>query len=129
MEERLEVLIVDDEPLCIAQLKQQLAAFSAVHVAGELNSGKGYAEFLKTHRVDLIFLDIRIQEESGFSIAEFTKKNFPEKMIVFTTGFEDFAIQGYEYEPSIFWPSRSSFRGSKRRSTTPWSGKSIRHRQ
>lgn len=102
MEERLEVLIVDDEPLCIAQLKQQLAAFSTVHVAGELNSGKGYAEFLKTHAVDLVFLDIRIQEENGFSIAEFTKKNFQEKMIVFTTGFEDFAIQGYEYEPLDF---------------------------
>lgn len=102
MEERLEVLIIDDEPLCIAQLKQQIAAFSNVHVAGELNSSKGYAEFLKMHPVDLVFLDIRIQEENGFSIAEFTKKNFSEKMIVFTTGFEDFAIQGYEYEPLDF---------------------------
>lgn len=102
MTEPLNILILDDEQLCIDQLKQMLHAFDYVRVVGELNSGDGYMEALKTLPVDLVFLDIRIQEESGFSIAEFTKRNFPEKMIIFTTGFEDFAMQGYEYEPLDF---------------------------
>lgn len=98
----LNVLIVDDDQHCIDALCQMLQAFPYVHVAATSNSSDGYMELLQSQPIDLVFLDIRIQQESGFSIAAFTKRNFPDKMIVFTTGFENFAIEGYEYEPLDF---------------------------
>jgi DNA-binding LytR/AlgR family response regulator len=98
----LNVVIVDDDQACVDSLCQMLCAFPYVHVASTLNSSEGYMELLRSQPIDLVFLDIRIQEESGFTIAEFTKRNFPDKMIVFTTGFENFAIEGYEYEPLDF---------------------------
>ena len=92
----LNVVILDDEPLCINQLKRQLLAFDYVHIAGELQSSTGLMSLLQNTPVDLLFLDIKIDQESGFSIAECINTQFPEKMVVFTTGFEGFAVHGYE---------------------------------
>lgn len=102
MNDILNVVIIDDEPLCIDQLKQQLRGFDYVHVVGELHSSTGLMSLLRSVPVDLLFLDIKINQESGFSVAEYINTQFPEKMIVFTTGFEGFAIHGYEYEPLDF---------------------------
>lgn len=98
----LNAAIIDDEPLCIEQLKQMLQGFDYVHVTGELNSSAGLMNLLQTVPVDLLFLDIKIQQESGFTIAEYINRQFPEKMLVFTTGFEGLAVNGYEYEPLDF---------------------------
>lgn len=98
----LNVVIVDDEPICLDQLKRILHHFGYVQITGVLTSSAGLMELLRTTPVDLLFLDIKIQEESGFSIAEYVNRNYPEKMVIFTTGFEDFAINGYEYEPLDF---------------------------
>lgn len=102
MSDTLNVVIMDDEPLCINQLKQQLREFDYVHVVGELQNSVGLMSLLRSVPVDLLFLDIKINQESGFSIVEYINTQFPEKMIVFITGFEGFALHSYEYEPLDF---------------------------
>lgn len=102
MDERLNVAILDDDQFCIDQLRQLLEQFSYVHVTGEAVNGQAYAELLRSAPVDLVFLDIKIQDENGFSVAEYTKRVYPGVMIVFTTAFDDFAIQGYAYEALDF---------------------------
>lgn len=103
-QETINAIIVDDEPRCIEQLRQCLCAFPCVSIVGELTDGAGLMTTLENSNVDLVFLDIRIQEESGFTLSELIRREFPNKMIVFTTGFEDFAVQGYEHEPLDFLP-------------------------
>lgn len=102
MDGTLRAAIIDDEPLCIDQLKGLLLRFDCVRVTWELGSSAGLMDLLRASPVDLLFLDINIQQESGFAIAEYINRNFPEMMIVFTTGFEGFAVHGYAYEPLDF---------------------------
>lgn len=102
MKSKLNVLILDNEQICIDNLKRNLNAFDYVNVVGELIDSVDYVKFLQGNEVDLIFLDIELVGNNGFEIAEYTKKYFPDKMIIFLTGYENFAIKGYEYEPIDF---------------------------
>ena len=100
--QELNIALIDDDPFCIAELKHLLSGFSFVHIAGELTSAENFQSLLTDNSVDLLFLDICLKENTGFSVAAYLKKNFPDIMVVFVTGFENFAIDGYEYEPLDF---------------------------
>lgn len=102
MNEQLNVLIVDDDRFCINRLSQMLSQYQKINIVGELTDTSSYSEILKKVSPDLVFLDINLGMINGFSIAEFTRKYNPEIMIVFVTGFDDFALDGYEYEPLDF---------------------------
>ena len=102
MDQKLNVVILDDDPDCIRQLSGLLKQCGGVHISAELTDSDELAALLRSVPVDLIFLDIMMKGENGFSVAEYIKKHYPEKMIIFTTGFDDFALQGYDYSPLDF---------------------------
>lgn len=100
--QKLNIALIDDDSLCIAELKHLLSGFPFVHIAGESTGAENFQTLLEDNSVDLLFLDICLKESTGFSVAAYLKKHFPDVMVVFVTGFENFAIDGYEYEPLDF---------------------------
>ncbi|NMM64499.1 response regulator transcription factor [Clostridium sp. P21] len=102
MNPQLDVLLVDDEKICLDILKSNLNVFSYVNVVGEINNGEDVVGFLQKNRVDLIFLDIEMEGISGFEIAKHIQLTYPDIMIIFLTGHVNFALDGYEYQPVDF---------------------------
>lgn len=100
----LQAVILDDDRACIDQLKELLDTMDGVHVYAAVQDSTSYMETLSHAEVpvDLVFLDIRLNKESGFEAAAYTRREYPHTMIVFTTAFDDMALKGYNYEALDF---------------------------
>lgn len=102
MNSQLNVLLVDDEQICLDTLKQALNTFSYINIIDELTDGRDVVKLLQKDIIDLIFLDIEMESINGFKLAKHIKSIHPNIMIIFLTGHVDFAINGYEYQPVDF---------------------------
>lgn len=89
----LNCIIVDDEPLAQDVLAGYLAMEGATRLAGRFNNAYDARDFLRQHKVDILFLDIEMPEMSGIELL----KALPNPPItIFTTAFRDYAFEGFE---------------------------------
>ena len=90
---RINCVIIDDEPLAAELLLSYAKRISYLNVKGTFNSAIAAMRDLREHPVDLIFLDIQMPELSGL---EFARILPPQTRIIFTTAFNQYAIDGYK---------------------------------
>ena len=89
----LRAIAVDDEPAAMELLCRYADKVPFVDLTQTfLNTTQALA-YLHTHRVDLIFLDIRMPDLSGTDFAQLVAPL--NKSIVFTTAYRDYAIEGF----------------------------------
>lgn len=96
------VLIVDDDA---NSLHLSYSAMSQLVPAENIYRAQNAAqtmEILNNQKIDLAFLDIDMPDTSGFSIAEYIRDNQPHVKYVFLTGYVDFAVRSFDYEPLDF---------------------------
>ncbi|PLS02009.1 LytR/AlgR family response regulator transcription factor [Neobacillus cucumis] len=92
----LKAFIVDDEPLARDELSYLLKRSKQVEIAGEADSVEAAMEGLRTLEIDVIFLDIQLEEESGIEIAsKLNQLDYPP-LIVFATAFDEYALKAFE---------------------------------
>lgn len=84
--------IIDDEPLALNLLESYVAKTPFLHLAGKYSSAIQALKELPSHPVQLLFLDIQMPELSGM---EFSKMVDNRTRIIFTTAFEQYALDGY----------------------------------
>ena len=89
----INCVIIDDEPLAAELLLSYAKRISYLNVKGTFNSAIAAMRELREHPVDLIFLDIQMPELSGL---EFARILPPQTRIIFTTDFNQYAIDGYK---------------------------------
>lgn len=61
-------------------------------------TGKALKEYLASHQLDALLLDIDLGEDSGIDIAAWVARNYPDIVTVFVTGHRDFAEEAFEVE-------------------------------
>lgn len=93
---KITALIVDDEMPARSELHYILDHIQSVQVLGECTNGQEALEFLRTHNVDIIFLDIEMPVMDGIEAAKQINNLALDTKIVFSTGFDQFAIQAFE---------------------------------
>ncbi|MBK8967610.1 MAG: LytTR family DNA-binding domain-containing protein [Saprospiraceae bacterium] len=89
----LNVIIVDDEPLALDVLETYIAQMPELNLVQRCTNALEANEALKNHVVDLIFLDIQMPQLTGI---DFVKALTRPPMIVFTTAYPNYAIQGFD---------------------------------
>jgi two-component system, LytTR family, response regulator len=95
MENKIRVLIVDDEPLARRGIRQLLETEKDFEIAGEAANGREAISTLHKLKPDLIFLDVQMPLLDGFSFVEkIGAENLPE--IVFVTAYDEHAIRAFE---------------------------------
>lgn len=85
------VLIIDDEAHIVDWLVELFSLQSDLNI--EVYHGyNGYEglDFMKSLRIDILFLDIQMPGINGLEVAEKTQKNWPDCRIVFLTGHSNF---------------------------------------
>lgn len=89
----LNCAIIDDEPLAAELLAGYAKKTPFLNLIGVYNSAIDAMRTLRTSPVDLLFLDIQMPELSGLEFATILP---PEIMIVFTTAFDQYAIDSFK---------------------------------
>lgn len=92
----LKAIIIDDVAEARETLKKDLDNYCPeINVIGEAEGVVSGAKLLKTMATDLVFLDIQMQDGSGFDILEILPEiNFK---IIFTTASDAFAIKAFRF--------------------------------
>lgn len=88
----LNCVLVDDEPLALGLLESYVRKTPFLNLVGQYSSAVQAMRELPGKAVDLLFLDIQMPELDGL---EFAKMVDARTRIVFTTAFNQYAIDGY----------------------------------
>ncbi|RYZ31128.1 MAG: response regulator transcription factor [Chitinophagaceae bacterium] len=91
----MRCLIVDDEPLAINLLKDYLSKVPELELVKATTDVFDALKIAQNEEVDLIFLDIQMPELTGI---QFMKILNGKTKIILTTAYEDYALQGYEFD-------------------------------
>ena len=95
MPPELRVLLVDDEPLVRAGLRDVLASQPDVHLVGEAGDGLAAVAAIETLQPDLVFLDVQMPGLDGFGVlANLEPATRPA--VVFVTAFEQYALRAFD---------------------------------
>ena len=86
-------LIVDDEPLSRDILRKYIAEVKDLDLVAECSDGFEATHQLVQQHIDLLFLDINMPGLTGISLAR-SLDNPP--LIIFTTAYPVFAVEGFE---------------------------------
>jgi len=89
----MNVIIVDDEPLAQEVLETYISKFPALTLISKCNNAIEALEVLDNNSVDLIFLDIQMPQISGI---DFLKTLANPPLVIFTTAFSEYAIDGFD---------------------------------
>ena len=87
------VVIVDDEPAAIANLRSVLDEFEALEVVAEVKDGSSAIEAIRHHRPDIVFLDIEMPGVNGFEVASKTSELLYQ--LVFVTAYDQYALDAF----------------------------------
>ena len=89
----IKTILIDDEPLARAIVKEYLQSYPDIQVLQECGDGFEGVKAIAQHQPDLIFLDIQMPKINGFEMLELIE-NPPS--VIFTTAFDDYAIKAFE---------------------------------
>lgn len=91
----LNCLIVDDEPLALDLLEAYVKRTPFLQLKGKCSNALEVLLVLKEQEVDLIFLDIQMPELSGLELSHLLDNRVK---IIFTTAFEQYALEGFKVD-------------------------------
>ena len=89
----LRVVIVDDEPLARAVVREFLAAHPGVEIVAECSNGFEAVKAVAERSPDLVFLDVQMPKLSGFEVLELIGRTVP---VVLTTAYDQYALRAFE---------------------------------
>lgn len=89
----MKTILIDDEPLAIAELQSMLKVFPEIEVVASANDAGEAIERINQLAPQLIFLDINMPGKNGFELlAELPQA--PE--VIFVTAYDQYAIKAFE---------------------------------
>jgi len=91
----IRTILVDDESLAIQGLQLRLQAHEDVELIDTCTNGREAIRSIKTHKPDLVFLDIQMPGFDGFSVVQGLMEVEPP-LFVFVTAYSDHALRGFE---------------------------------
>ena len=93
----LTALIVDDEPLARQELQYLLERAGGVDVLAQGTNGIEAVELIRTHKPDLVFLDVQMPGLDGFGVLKkLLDRKVPLPQVVFATAFNQYAVRAFE---------------------------------
>ena len=89
---KMNCLVVDDEPVARKGIAEYVSEVDFLNLVGACENPLKAAAVLSEHSIDVIFLDIHMPKLSGIEFLK-TMKNPP--LIIFTTAYSEYAVEGY----------------------------------
>lgn len=122
----LKCIAIDDEPLALRQLKGYIEKIPYLELAATCNNALEAQQFLAAQHVDLIFVDINMPDLSG---VEFVRSLVDRPMVIFTTAYSEYAVEGFKLDAVDYLLKPFSFADFSRSAGKANSLYELRHNQ
>lgn len=90
----ISVIHVDDDQKQLTRMEKIICEIEGIRHCGKFSKAKDALEFLKDNSVDIAILDVEMEGEDGFWLAD-QIKNYPIE-IIFVTAFSDYALRAFD---------------------------------
>ena len=91
----INCLVVDDEPIAREGILEYIRQIDYLNAVAQCKSAAEAAGLLQKNKIDLIFTDIQMPKLNGI---EFVKALANPPLIIFTTAFSEYALEGFELD-------------------------------
>ncbi|MBO5865067.1 MAG: response regulator transcription factor [Bacteroidaceae bacterium] len=91
----IKCIIVDDEPLAVAQLEKYVERVPFLENVGSCSSAAEAMDVLSNGSVDAMFVDINMPDIDGVQLVRSLAR---PPMVVFTTAYSEYAIEGFRLD-------------------------------
>ena len=95
MSRLLRVVIADDGPLALSNLRALIARDAALRLVGDCGSGVEAIATVRRERPDLLFVDVQMPEVDGFDVLEQLGTEVPPA-VVFVTAYDQYALRAFD---------------------------------
>jgi two-component system, LytTR family, response regulator len=89
----IRCIIIDDELLARALLKEYLQAIPNIEIVAECADGFEGVKAISTHKPELILLDVQMPKLNGFEMLELLEHT---PAVIFTTAFDEYALKAFD---------------------------------
>ena len=91
----MKCIVIDDEQLARNLVESYVLKVPFLELVGSYKSGTLALEVLKSEEIDLVITDIQMPDLLG---TELVKLLSTKPLVVFTTAYQNYAIEGFELE-------------------------------
>lgn len=91
---KIRCIIIEDEKLAAEKLADYIGKIEVLELVSIFKDGISAINFLKSNRIDLVFLDIEMKEFNGI---QFLKALQIKPAVIITSAYEKYALAGYEF--------------------------------
>ncbi|MBQ8438683.1 MAG: response regulator, partial [Alistipes sp.] len=91
----IKCIAIDDEPLALRQIEKYINSVPDLQLVALCHSAAAAEQTMQTEAVDLLFVDVNMPDKSG---VEFVGELDNPPMIIFTTAYSEYAIDGFRLD-------------------------------
>lgn len=91
----IKCIAIDDEPLALGLMAEYIGRVPFMDLVGQFDDAFSASSFLAANEVDLVFTDIQMP---GLTGVQFVNSLSRRPMIIFTTAYKKFALEGFELD-------------------------------
>ena len=92
----IKCIAIDDEPLALKKLVTYIKKIPYLELVAECRSAIEAQQVIDQQQVDAIFLDINMPDLNGLDFAKSMQDHSKGPIMVFTTAYSEYAIEGYK---------------------------------
>lgn len=90
---KMSCIVLEDEPIASEKIISYINKTQFLDLSASFSEPLSALQWLENNHADLAFTDIQMPEFSGI---EWAKMSFGKTMVIFTTAYESYAIEGYK---------------------------------
>ena len=91
----IRCIAIDDEKLALDLIEDDILKVPFLQLVKKCRNGVEALAVLQSEKIDLVFLDIQMPDISGI---QFLKSLLHKPLVIFTTAYEKYALDGFDLD-------------------------------